>query len=199
MPYEASAKVPFLIRYPQQIKAGKIITDCYTTCDFPPTILGLLNQQQIPNVHGINAAETFLNEEQKTSSDRIVYITDSPFSEWTAATDGRYKLVLSCKDTPRLFDLERDSDELVNYYTDPAYQEMAERVQKWLIQAMVGYKDPSLALGIRYRYSADDTIAYQGLYHKKTPKEIRVIENETLILVKPLTWQLSGQKLQVIY
>lgn len=179
-PYEASAKIPFLIRYPKKIKAGKIITDCYTTCDFPPTILGIMKQKQIEGVHGIDAAETFLNEESKTGSDRIIYISDSPFNQWTAATDGRYKLVLSCMDTPWLFDLKEDPNELHNYYSDPDYKEIADRLQKYLIQDMKKYKDPAIDLGLKYCYNADDEITYRGPYYQKTPKEIRLIENEVL-------------------
>ena len=104
---EGGSRVPFYIRWPGKINAGKLIDKPYTTCDFPNTILGMMNQNQLENVHGINDAEMFLNDEPQ-SSERIIYMTDSPFSEWTAATDGRYKLVLSCKDTPWLFDLEKD-------------------------------------------------------------------------------------------
>jgi len=180
LPYEASAKIPFIIRFPTKIKAGKIIADCYTTCDFPPTILGLMNQSQITGVHGIDASLVFTNEQMLTTSDRIVYLTDSPFCEWTAATNGRYKLVLSCKDNPWLFDMEKDPDELTNYYSNPEYKEIASQFQHELIEDMKKYKDPSLDLGIKYSYSADDSIDYKGPYEDKTPNEINGLEREVL-------------------
>lgn len=91
LPYETSARIPFIIRYPKKIIPGKVITGSYTTADFAPAILGLMNAAQIPGVHGINDASIFTGKAKKADSDRIIYMTDSPFNEWTAATDGHYK------------------------------------------------------------------------------------------------------------
>ncbi|MFR9582286.1 MAG: sulfatase-like hydrolase/transferase [Rikenellaceae bacterium] len=179
-PYEGAAKIPFVIRYPNKIKAGKINRTSYTTCDFAPTILGLMGANQIEGAHGVNDASTYLNNESEVKSDRIVYMTDSPFNSWTAAIDGRYKLVLSCRDTPWLFDLEKDPSELVNYYSDPAYKEVAERLQKELIRQMKQYNEPALDLGIKYLYNSDDKIEYVSPYDGKTLKEIVKLEKETL-------------------
>ena len=38
--------------------------------------------------------------------------------------DGRYKLVLSCKEKPWLLDIEKDPLETVNYYEDLQYSEI---------------------------------------------------------------------------
>ncbi len=179
-PYQAAAKIPFIIRYPNKIKAGKIIEKSYTTCDFAPTLLGLVGAPEIEGAHGINDAATFFNDETIVKSDRIVYLTDSPFNVWTAAIDGRYKLVLSCRDTPWLFDLERDPDEYINFYSDPAYAEIANKLQAELLRQMELYHEPALDLGYKYCLSADDTTDYVSPYEGKSLKEIVAIENETL-------------------
>ena len=36
VPYEASARIPFVIRYPAKIKAGKVINTAYNNIDFTP-------------------------------------------------------------------------------------------------------------------------------------------------------------------
>jgi uncharacterized sulfatase len=176
VPYEASVRIPFLIRYPKHILAGKIIRKCYTTCDFAPTILGIMNANQIPGVDGINDAKVFLNNEKEVTSDRVIYMTDSPFNEWTAATDGRYKLVLSCKELPWLFDLQKDPSELVNRYSDPGYKKIAGRLQKELIRQMKLYKEPALDLGFHYCLSVDDSITYHSPYEGKSVMEIKQLE-----------------------
>ncbi len=179
-PYEAACKIPFLIRYPNNIKGGKINRTSYTTCDFAPTILGLMGAEQLDGVHGIDDSATYLNDEDEVKSDRIIYMTDSPFNSWTAAVDGRYKLVLSCRDTPWLFDLEKDPSELVNRYSDPAYKEIANKLQSELLRQMEEYHEPALDLGIKYLLSSDDTNDYLSPYDGKTLKEIIKLEKVTL-------------------
>ncbi|MFI3285034.1 MAG: sulfatase-like hydrolase/transferase [Rikenellaceae bacterium] len=180
-PYEGAAKIPFVMRYPQKIEAGKIVNKSYTTNDFAPTILGMIGARQIDGEqHGINDAELFYNNEMEVNSDRIVYLTDSPFNVWTAAIDGRYKLVLSCRDTPWLFDLEKDPAENINFYNDPEYQEIAQKLQKELLHQMEIYREPALDLGFKYLLSNDDTTDYVSPYEGMELKEIVKAEKATL-------------------
>ncbi|MFI3332601.1 MAG: sulfatase-like hydrolase/transferase [Rikenellaceae bacterium] len=179
-PYQAAAKIPFIIRYPDKIKAGKIIEKSYTTCDFMPTLLGLVGAEQAEGVHGIDDSATLLDDQDVVTSERVVYLTDSPFNVWTAAIDSRYKLVLSCRDTPWLFDLERDPDELVNFYSDPQYKAIGERLQAELLRQMELYKEPALDLGFKYLLSTDDTVEYVSPYEGMNLKEIVAAEKVTL-------------------
>ena len=43
VPYETSARVGFVMRYPGKINPGKRIQKAYTMADFSPTVLGLMN------------------------------------------------------------------------------------------------------------------------------------------------------------
>ncbi len=180
VPYEAAARIPFMIRYPQKIKAGKVIETAYTNVDFAPTILGIMGVDQIDGVqHGENDAEAFLSNEKIVKSDRIVYVTASPHNKWTMATDGRYKLVLSYQATPWLFDMEVDPDETINFYSDPAYQAIAERMQKELVHQMEIYDEPALAYNYPFVYSADEKVKnfkpQRGVY-KQNPLESIIID-----------------------
>ncbi len=180
-PYEGAAKIPFIVRYPSKIKPGKINNKSYTTNDFAPTILGLMGTRQIDGEqHGINDAEVFLSDEMTIDSDRIVYLTDSPFNVWTAAVDGRYKLVLSCRDTPWLFDLKKDPAENINLYDNPEYKQVAERLQAELLHQMEIYREPALDLGFKYMLSSDDTTDYVSPYEGMTLKEIVKAEKGVL-------------------
>ena len=40
-PYETSAGVAFIVKYPRQVPKGKVIETAYSTIDFAPTILSL--------------------------------------------------------------------------------------------------------------------------------------------------------------
>ena len=61
---------------------------------------------------------------------------------WVAALNNRYKLVLSPSDKPWLFDLEKDPNELVNYYNNPEYKQIADRLTNELYVQMTAYKEP---------------------------------------------------------
>ncbi len=153
VPYETSAKIPFLIRYPGKIQGGKVIHKAYTNVDFAPTILGLMGAKQIPGSVGLNDAKTFTSKQNVVNDDRIVYMTNSG-SSWVAGIDQRHKLVLSVRDTPWLFDLVRDPDELVNFYDNPEYGPIAQKIQKELIRQMKRYDEPALTKGVKLLYSS---------------------------------------------
>ncbi|MCG8581020.1 MAG: sulfatase [Bacteroidales bacterium] len=147
LPYEMSARVPFLLKYPGQVKAGKKIQKAYTMADFTPTILGLMCiDHSACRFHGEDLSQDFTNNSELVNDDRIVYITNA-FGRWVAAVNKRYKLVLSPVDKPWLFDLEKDPDELVNCYGQPEYKEVGERLMKELYKQMKAFDEPLLKEG----------------------------------------------------
>lgn len=138
VPYETSAGVAFLMKYPGHIRAGKIIHKAYTSADFTPTLLGILGiNNALRTVHGRNDASVFLNNQAIVNSDEITYMRAHGVDPaWVAAVSDRYKLVLSKQDVPWLFDLEEDPDELTNYYGHPGYEEITEILTRRLGELM---------------------------------------------------------------
>ncbi|MCW2120310.1 sulfatase [Flavobacterium sp. 7A] len=144
-PYEASAKIPFVLRYPNKVKAGKVIRKALTTVDFTPTILGLMGAPQIKNTDGIDASADFTSAKKEVIDDRITYFTSANQS-WMTAVTQRYKLVVSDKDKPWLIDLEKNPNEDINFYTDPAYKKTAEKLQTELLKQAKQYNDPAFSI-----------------------------------------------------
>lgn len=141
LPYETSACIPFVIRYPGKIRPGKVIHTAYTTADFAPTVLSMMGfRGQLPGCHGADTAADFLGPDAEVRDDRITYFTNSG-SRWVAAVNHRYKLVLSRNDRPWLFDLEEDPDELTNFIDHPEYAEVAARFTAHLTGALKQYTD----------------------------------------------------------
>lgn len=144
LPFETSARVAFVLKYPAKVKAGKQIQKAYTMADFTPTVLGLMGvDHSAYEFHGIDASKDFLSKKMHIKDDRIVYITNAG-SRWVAAVDNRYKLVLSPRDKPWLFDLEKDPDELINFYNKPGYKEIGKRLTKELNAQMKQFDEPLL-------------------------------------------------------
>jgi arylsulfatase A-like enzyme len=145
-PYETSAGVAFIMKYPGHIRAGKVINKAYTSADFAPTLLGILDMNdKLPGQHGRDDSDIFLNEDAVIDSDEITYMRAHGVDpHWVTAVSDRYKLVLSKQDIPWLFDLEVDPDELTNYYTHPEYREISDNFTQRLAELMNMTKDPLL-------------------------------------------------------
>jgi len=139
-PYKASAQVPFIVRWPAGVRAGKVVETPYTSVDFVPTILGLMGVNSRIESQGIDGSADILTDELVTvDEEQIRFLTDSKQMKWFAAITNRYKLVLSA-DAPWLFDLQVDPDELINFYANSTYVEVVAKLQPNLIEAIVTYK-----------------------------------------------------------
>jgi arylsulfatase A-like enzyme len=147
LPYETSACIPFIIRYPGKIPPGKVVHTAQCNVDFAPMALSLMGiKNGWPEFHGKDTSPDFLSPAKEVNGDRIVYLTNAG-GRWVAAASDRYKLVLSPSDDPWLFDLQNDPDELVNFYTNPEYRPVAERMQAELVEQMKRYGEPALGKG----------------------------------------------------
>lgn len=149
VPYEGSARIPFLMRYPNKIPSGKVINTAYTNVDFTPTILSLMDVKTDASFHGLDTSTDFTNNKKIVNSDRITYFAKSG-GWWVSAVNDRYKLVIDKKEKPYLFDLETDPDELINVYYDQDYSEIAKMMQTELFKQLNKYDEPGLKLGQKY-------------------------------------------------
>ena len=87
----------------------------------------------------------FTSKEKTVTGDRIVYFAKTG-GWWVAAVDNRYKLVLDKQEKPYLFDLQKDPNELTNFYNDLAYAPVVKRLQPELFRQMKLYKEPGLEI-----------------------------------------------------
>ncbi|MCL7754603.1 sulfatase [Polaribacter sp. Z022] len=146
VPYEGSARIPFVIRYPNKIPSGKVLNTAYTNVDFVPTILSLMNVKSNAKFHGLDTSDDFTNNKKEITSDRITYFAKSG-GWWVSAVNDRYKLVIDKKEKPYLFDLQKDPDELINFYYDKEYAAIAKKMQTELFKQLEKYDEPGLKKG----------------------------------------------------
>jgi len=139
-PYQTSAGVPFIIRYPDRVRKSKVIKTAYSSPDFAPTILSLMDVNYSEYMlQGIDGSDELLSDNKANKRSTVRFITDSKDSKWAAAVDRQYKLVLSWGE-PWLFDLKKDPDEMINYSSDSSYSTIMKKLQNELINAMEQYK-----------------------------------------------------------
>ncbi len=140
-PYEGSARVPFVIRFPSRLNSGGVYGHPVGTVDVTPTILGLAGVDHDAKLQGRDLSDR-LNDGAGQGSE-IVFLRNAGTSpSWMAAIDSRYKLVLSVNDRPWLFDHEADPDELLNFFQRPGTNEATQRLAEALWKYASENKDP---------------------------------------------------------
>jgi arylsulfatase A-like enzyme len=145
-PYEGSARVPMILRFPRRIAASQVYKQPVGTVDLTPTVMGLLDLPADPDDQGRDLSATLVDVSSEVvdrSSPPIIFLRNSGTSaRWVAAIDARYKLILSISDDPWLFDNEQDPDELLNFYGRPGTKGVAQRLAKALREYGARVKDP---------------------------------------------------------
>ena len=119
VPYEGSARIPFLIHCPGKIKPGTVVGQALNCVDFLPTVMDLLDVKHGLKVDGRNAVALFTGAKAKWDDITFLRSTTNPQQAWLCAVTDRYKLVYATVGKPWLYDLQEDPDELVNLYNDP--------------------------------------------------------------------------------
>ena len=161
-PYEGSARVPMILRYPKSIRSGQVYEHPVGTVDVTPTIMGLLELAEDKDDQGRNLATTLMNvsaADIDPESPPVTFLRNSGTSAgWVAAVDARYKLILSVNDQPWLFDREQDPDELLNFYRRPGTEGVAERLANELREYGKRVNDPHL----KHQRIADSLAAVLG-------------------------------------
>ena len=146
VPYEGSARIPFVIYYPGKIPPGTVIDEALGCVDFAPTILGLLGCRSAAPHEGRDASALFLTGKPPADWNDVTFVRSTgEVPGWLAAVSDRYKLVYSTRDDPWLFDLEEDPDELVNRFGDPACRETVRELSRQLMAYGGRCKDPRVS------------------------------------------------------
>lgn len=148
VPFEASAKIPFLVYHPAKIQPRTVVREALGCVDFLPTILSLMNVQTAGDEEGRDASTLLTTGKAPAGWKDIAIMRGTGRApgpqdlNWLAAVTKRYKVIYSPNDNPWLFDLEKDPDELSNVYTTPEYAEIVRDLAKALLAYGAKHNDP---------------------------------------------------------
>ena len=141
VPYEGSARIPFLFYCPGKIPAGTIVNQALSCVDFVPTLFALTGDKLPKGVDGRDASALFRGS--KNQWEDIAFIrSTSTGKPWLAAITDRYKIIYSALGDPWLFDLKTDPDELHNAFTKPNAQRIVKRLTAKLAAYTKDHNDP---------------------------------------------------------
>ncbi|MCH7725604.1 MAG: sulfatase [Planctomycetes bacterium] len=164
VPYEASSRVPFLIHCPGKIKPGTIVDEALTSVDFLPTILRLIGVKSAELEEGRDASALLASSEPVEGWEDVAFLRGTGKERgWLSVVTDRYKLVYSPIDPPWLLDLQRDPDEVTNFFQHAGYREIVQRLSKSLRNYGKVHKDPFIQLP-RIKADLDWAISGTGPY-----------------------------------
>ncbi|KAI9924196.1 hypothetical protein MW887_007146 [Aspergillus wentii] len=160
--YEESFQMPFMIRYPNEIKAGSVCNDIISNVDLAPTFLDCAGLKTPSYMQG-RTFRTLLQGETPSDWPQVAYhrywMNNDAIHEAYAhygVRDQRYKLIYwynqdldvegarpggeQCREW-ELFDCQEDPLELFNCYYDGKYTDVVERMTRLLEQTMAEIGD----------------------------------------------------------
>ena len=168
VPWEGSAKVPFLIYYPKLVPAGVVVDQALSSVDFAPTLMTMFEVKSDTKFHGRDFSPLINGSDDKASQawDDIAFARGTgEKSGWLMAVTDRYKLVMSASDQPWLFDLERDPDEMINMLDNSGYRNIVKDLATKMEFYGQTFKDERIsekAIAKDIQWAAHGSGAYPG-------------------------------------
>lgn len=139
VPYEGSARIPFLMYCDGKIRKGTVVNEALSNVDFLPTVMNLLDVKFDHAVDGRDATQLFTGRKANDWEDiAIIRSTGRPGqvgNAWFSAITQQYKLVYATNEDPWLIDIRNDPNELTNLFSDPAQKDQI----KWMTKKLVEY------------------------------------------------------------
>jgi uncharacterized sulfatase len=137
--YEDMVRLPFIVRWPGRVPAGRTCDAIQSLVDTAPTLLGAAGLEVPRRMTGLDQSGVWLGREHAVRDWALVENRHQPTTiHLKTYVDRRYKLtVYYNRPYGELFDLQRDPGEVRNLWDDPAYAELkAELVMKLLFAEM---------------------------------------------------------------
>lgn len=146
--YEESMKMPFVIRYPKQIKAGTEVAKLTQNIDFAPTLLDMCGIETPPRMQGISFKPLLENKKVKNWRTSLYYhFYEFPgfhsVQRHFGVKTGRYKLICFYMTGQwELYDLKKDPTEIQNLYGQPGTEKITAQLKQEIERLQKQYNVP---------------------------------------------------------
>lgn len=133
--YEESLRMPFLVRWPGQVKPGSVQNGMVLNVDFAPTMMAAAGLKVPANMQGRSILPLLKGDKPKDWRTSMYYrYYHYPQHHRVQPHYGvrteRYKLIFFNKINEwELYDLVKDPHELKNVYSEPAYQDKVKKLK----------------------------------------------------------------------
>lgn len=140
--YDTSARVPMIARMPGIIPAGRESDALVSTVDLVPTMLSLIGKPVPANLQGRDLSDLLRGKTDKGRE--YAFIENFPFlsapekGQERCILDSRWKLILSTKRPPELYEYKTDAKEVTNRWDEmknsPLVTELLNQLEDWSSQ-----------------------------------------------------------------
>ena len=147
--YEESFSMPLLVRYPQEIAAGKVADELVLNLDFAPTFLDYAGVAIPEEMQGLTLRNLMKGEQEQNWRKSVYYHYYEFPHGWHKVKQHygvrteRYKLIHFYNDIDawELYDLDVDPNELNNLYENPDYTSVIDELKIELTRLRNQYQE----------------------------------------------------------
>ncbi|WP_407267932.1 sulfatase [Radiobacillus sp. PE A8.2] len=138
--YEDLIKLPFIVRYPNHVPAGKVSNALQSLVDLAPTFLSFAGQEIPVQMTGIDQKEVWLGNQEKVRDHAICEFRHEPTTiHQKTYVDERYKITVYYNHTyGEIFDLQVDPNELNNLWDSALHSQLKQELLLKYIWAELG-------------------------------------------------------------
>lgn len=143
VPWDGSMKVGTIFYAPGIISKGAVVTKPVSNIDVYPTLNELCGLRKVKGLDGKSFADLLQGKGDPDADNMVFSRFVGEETGWVSVTTKRYKLVISsAKDeAPWLIDRQENPDETVNYYENPEYKDVVDKLTKSLAKYCVDNND----------------------------------------------------------
>ncbi|GJM75858.1 sulfatase [Paenibacillus macerans] len=141
--YEDLIKLPFIVRYPGRVPAGKRSDAIQSLVDLAPTFLSFCGLPIPPTMTGVDQKNVWLGVSEQARDHAICEFRHEPTTiHQKTYVDARYKITVYYNQSyGEIFDLEKDPGELRNLWDEPGYEQLKSELLLKFVWAELG-KEP---------------------------------------------------------
>ncbi|WP_044477950.1 sulfatase family protein [Paenibacillus antibioticophila] len=124
--YEDLIKLPFIVRYPGHVPAGRWSDSIQSLVDLAPTFLSFSGLPIPPTMTGVDQKDVWLGRKSQARDHAICEFRHEPTTiHQKTYVDARYKITVYYNQTyGEIFDLQEDPNELHNLWDEPEYAKL---------------------------------------------------------------------------
>jgi arylsulfatase A-like enzyme len=187
-PWEESIRVPGLIRYPAQVRPGRVEDAPLTHVDLAPTLLGLCGVPVPADMQGVDLSRLVLGHDMARPTSAffqifVPFADDDTADPWRGVHTERFMYARTKEGPWVLYDLAADPYEQKNLAADPAHATtraamesllagwMARTGDSWSFNSHAKVEDKARLYNFETFYTIDDYLKWEKAHPDLAPRD----------------------------